>query len=134
MSAALLPSPTHHPFAARDYRVARIAIAVRMHLFAAEDPGVGLGPLRVPVVAVGDDERVVLLRIAASGGDLPDAVVAPPRLHDRGLEADMRVQAEVLGVVAEVTVNLSVAGIGGNIFRHGIVPVFHHARVGIDVQ
>ena len=96
----------------------------------------GLGPARVPVVAVGDDQRVVLaLEPPCPWRHAPAAVgrgarrVSTPRL-----EADAVAEAEVVDVVVEVRRDLRVVRVVGVRLRHREVRVLHPLARGVDVQ
>ena len=63
--------------------VARVDEPVRVHLEAVEAPRVGrLGPARVPVMAVGHQQRVVAAGLAGIQLDSPDAVAIQRRMRD----------------------------------------------------
>ena len=114
-----------------------VDVGVGVHLLAGERVGAGegrFGPARVPVVAVGDEQRVVGARLAAVERDLPGAVLAAVGVLDAGLEVDVRAQAEVVDVVVEVLADVGVVGevgIGGG---HREVRVVHALARDVDEQ
>ena len=129
--------PEHHDgLVAEEVRVVALVV-VRVHLHALEGLGAGeggLGPARVPVVAVGDEQRVVAVRLAVLQRDLPDAVGAARGALDAGLEADAVADAEVVDVVVEVLRDVGVVGEVGIGLRHREVRVLHALARGVDVQ
>ena len=93
-----------------------------------------LGPARVPVVAVGDEDDVVLAHLAVVGLDRVDAVgAARHRLHAR-VEEDVVAEAEVVDVGVEVRGDLRVMRVVGVVGRHREVRVGHAVARGVDVQ
>ena len=121
---------------AEEVRVVALVV-VRVDLHALEVVGAGerrLGPARVPVVAVGDDQRVVAMRRAVVERDLPHAVGPPRGVLDAGLEADAVADAEVVDVVVEVARDVRVVGEVGIRLRHREVGVLHALARGVDVQ
>jgi hypothetical protein len=114
-----------------------VAVEVRVQLLARERVRAGkrrFGPARVPVVAVGDEQRPVLARLATLERDLPDAVFAPARALDAGLERDPLAQAEVIDVGIEVGPDLRVVGKVGVGGGHREVRVLHARARAVDVQ
>jgi hypothetical protein len=86
------------------------------------------------VVAVGDDDRVVLERVAGGDADLEDAVVAARHMLDAGLEADAVAEAEVVDVVVEVLGDVVVAREVRIRLGHREVRVLHARPRRVDVQ
>ena len=86
------------------------------------------------MVAVADQQRVELVRLAVAGADLPAAAVEPLCVLHGGVEADPVAQREVIGVLAQEPVDLGVVG------KVRVAPV--HREVGeadralrrVDVQ
>ena len=112
-----------------------VDVVVRVHLDAVEGAGEGgLGPARVPVVAVGHEQRVVLARVAAVEGDLPHAVIAAGGALDPRLEDDPVAEAEVVDVVVEVLRDVRVMREVGIGLRHREVRVLHALPRRVDVQ
>ena len=108
-----------------------------MHLLARERVRARerrFGPARVPVVAVGDEQRVVAARLAAVELDRPDAVLVACGVLDAGLEGDLLAQAEVVDVVVEVGRDLRVVGEVRIGLRHREVRVLHARARGVDEQ
>ena len=101
-----------------DERLGR-AVVVRVQLLAGEGLRARerrLGPARVPVVPVGDDDLAVApgLRLAAvAGADGHVVPTAAPGLDlgDLGAEGDPVAQAEVVDEVVEVARDLAVVGV-----------------------
>ncbi len=88
-----------------------------MQLGPLERIGTGkdrFGPARVPVVAVGHEQGVVLayvaLTVPALDRHLPHAVRASSGVLDARLEGDVLAQAEVVDVVVEVLLDVRVMG------------------------
>ena len=124
-----------HALAAQVHRILRIAVGMRVHLRAVEVAGRHrIGALRVPVVAVGDDQRVEQLDLAVAERHLPAAIVHPAALRDLGAEPDVPGEAEPLDIGLEILMDLAMARIGGQVGRHREVLVLHQVRVGVDVQ
>jgi hypothetical protein len=86
------------------------------------------------VVAVRDDHRVVLERVAGRDPHLEDAVVAAGDVVDPGLEPDAVAEAEVVDVVVEVLGDLVVPREVGVRLRHRVVRVLHPRARRVDVQ
>ena len=121
---------------AEEVRIVALVV-VRVDLHALEVVGAGerrLGPARVPVMAVGDHERVVGVGRAVVERELPDAVGPPRGVLDAGLEADPVADAEVVDVVVEVARDVRVVGEVGIRLRHRVVGVLHALARGVDVQ
>src|SRR5207248_8684581 len=75
---AVAHAEDHDPLAAQ---LLGVGVVVRVHLAPVEPAGEGgLGPARIPVVAVGHEHGVVAARLAALELDLPDAVVPAGRV------------------------------------------------------
>ena len=69
------------------HRVVEVGVGVQLN--AGERVGARkrrFRPARLPVVAVGDDQRVVLARLAVLQPELPDAILAPAGVLDAGFE------------------------------------------------
>jgi hypothetical protein len=114
-----------------------VDVVVRVHLHALELVGAGergLRPALVPVVAVGDEQHVVVLRLAGVGRDLPRAVGQPLRPLDARVEGDAIAKAEVVDVVVEVRGDLVVAREVGIRLGHREVRVGHPTARRVDVQ
>ena len=96
------------------------------------------GPARVPVMAVGHDQGVVLaylaLAVAALDRHLPHAVRAARGMLHARLKGDVLAQPEVVDVVVEVLLDVRVMGkvrIGAG---HRIVRVGHPLARDVDEQ
>ena len=136
MSIAELPIPsTTHPLAGEQLRVvARVVVRVHLHAREVVGPGEGgLRPARVPVVAVGDQQRAVLAHLPRVERH-PPAAVDRLRALDPGLERDPLAQAEVVDVGVEVRGHLRVVREVRIVGRHREVRVGHPVARGVDVQ
>ena len=94
----------------------------------------GLGPAHVPVVAVGDEHRVVAVGLAGVGAQRVDAVGVALDVLDAGLEADAVAEAEVVDVAVEVRGDLRVVREVRVVGRHREVRVLHALARRVDVQ
>ena len=88
----------------------------------------------VPVVAVGDDERVVLAGLAGRQRDRPAVAGQRLAVGDRGVERDRLAQAEVVDVVVEVLQQLRVVREVRPFARHRIVLEREAPLRRVDVQ
>ena len=105
VDAAVPPADDDHPLARQ---LLGPAVVVRVHLDTVElTRERRLGPARVPVVAVGDHDRVVRASLAGRELDLPTAVVIPRHVLDRGLERDRVANPEVVDVAIEVVADVA---------------------------
>ena len=114
-----------------------VAVVVGVDLRAGERLVAGehrLRPARVPVVAVGDDERVEALDRPVRELEVPDAVRAAAGVRDGRLEADRVADAEVVDVGVEVRRDLRVVRVVGIAPRHREVRELHPVARGVDVQ
>ncbi len=112
-----------------------VDVAVRVRLRAVEAAGVaGLGPARVPVVAVGDDQRVVAAALARLERDRPHPVGAALGALHPGREDDLVAEAEVVDVGVEVRGDVRVVREVRIPLRHREVAVLHPPPRGVDVQ
>ena len=93
-----------------------------------------LGPAHVPVVAVGDEHRVVAVGLPRVGGQRVDPVLAAADVLDAGLEADPVAEAEVVDVAVEVRGDLRVVGEVRIGLGHREVRVLHPQPRRVDVQ
>src|SRR5262249_24919540 len=91
-------------------------------------------PAWIPVMAVGDDQRIELEALVAAGRDFPDTVLAAMCVLERSLEADVRIQLAVLCVTVKVAMDVGMTRISRDVLRHPVVAVLHDPRVGVDVQ
>ncbi len=91
-------------------------------------------PARVPVMAVGDEQRVVAARLAALEPQRPDAVLVARGVLDPRLEDDLIAEAEMVDVVVEVRRDLRVMGEVRIGLRHREVRVLHPLARGVDEQ
>jgi hypothetical protein len=108
---------------------------VGVHLLAVEAARVGrVGPARVPVVAVGHEQRVDGLRLARVERELPAATGPARGVLDARLEADAVADAEVVDVGVEVAGDLGVVREVRIGLRHGEVRVLHALPRRVDVQ
>ena len=96
----------HDAFAASGDRIARVAIAVRVNLFTGEMAGVGVRPSGIPVMPIGDDQDIELRPLSTVSRDLPNSIVAQACMGNKRREPNVRVEIEVLRILAEVTMNL----------------------------
>ena len=92
------------------------------------------GPARVPVVAVGDHQRVVATGLAGIELHRPQAVLVAGGVLHSGLEGDELAQAEVIDVGLEVRGDLRVMGEVGIGVGHGEVRILHARTRGVDEQ
>ena len=113
MSMPLLPMPTtYHPLAPHVHGIEGIDVVVRVQLDAVELAGEPrLGPTRVPMMAVADEERVVVANLTRRQRDTPDAIRRPLGMLHLGVEDDERPQLEVVAVVGHVSSDVGVVGI-----------------------
>jgi hypothetical protein len=114
-----------------------LAVVVGVHLGAGERvvPGEArLGPARVPVVAVGDEQGVEALGRPVVELELPHAVGAAAGVLDARPEADRLAQAEVVGVGVEVLGDLGVVRVVRIRRRHREVRELHPLARRVDVQ
>ena len=114
------------------------AIVVGVDLFAVEVPRVfGVGPPSVPVVSVGDHHGVVVPSLGTGCGrdvDVPTATAASANIGDLGVEGDRVAESEVFDVVAEVVVDLIMAGVVRVVLGHGEVREGHARARSVDLQ
>ena len=92
------------------------------------------GPTGVPVMAVGDHQRVVVPRLARIELDRPKAVLVTRGVLHAGLEGDQLAQAEVIDVGVEVRRDLRVMGKIWIGVGHREVRVLHARARGVDEQ
>ena len=129
------PEDDHAPVAEEGRILSRVVVRVDLEAgepVAAREPG--LRPARIPVVAVGDDQRVVAPAAAVVEDDLPGAVGGRGGAIDAGLEADPVAEAEVVDVGVEVLRDLRVMGEVGIRRRHREVGELHPGARRVDVQ
>src|SRR4029077_15201349 len=127
-------SQDDHPLTGED-RVLHIGVCVQ--LLAGEFLGAGeggFGPAWIPVVAVGDQQRVVHARLAALELELPGAVLAPRDVLHTSFERDLLAEPEVVDVVLEVGGDLRVVGKVRIGLGHREVRVLHARTRGVDEQ
>ena len=137
MSIAELPIPSTTTRLSRKKLRVVARVVVRVHLHAGEHVAARerrLGPARVPVVAVGDDQRVVAARLAALERHVPACRRRRRRALDAGLERDPVAEAEVVDVVVEVLGDVGVVREVGIRLRHREVRELHPLARGVDVQ
>ena len=128
--------PEHDDALAGEQRGIVAEIVVRVHLDALEDVVAlerGLGPARVPVVAVGHQQRSIRPLLAGLEPH-PPALRGRLRVLDPGLERDPLAQAEVVDVGVEVGRDLRVVREVRIAGRHREVRVGHPVARGVDVQ
>ena len=117
-----------------------LAVVVGVELFPLELLGAGegrLGPARVPVVPIGDENGPVAgglpVAVGVLDGHLPVVAGRLDRDH-LGAEADLLGQAEALGVVVEVLGDVLMAGVVRVVLRHRECLVGHELAGAVDVQ
>ena len=134
MSIAELPVPTTITVLPRkSYGVERVAVVVGVDRYPSNVPGY-VGHARVPVVAVGDDQRVVAPRLTGRQRHRPPAAGERRASVTRGVERDRLAQAEVVDVVVEVLQELGVVREVGPVARHRVVLERQPPLGGVDVQ
>ena len=125
-----------HQHVAVDEALIGLAVPVRVQLLAGEAVLAGegrLGVLGVPVVAVGDHDRVVAARLAVGERDLP-AVAGRLDAGHLGAERDPVAEPEVIDVGLEVAGYLRVMRIVRVVRRHRVGGVLHHRPRRVDEQ
>ncbi len=91
------------------------------------------GPTGVPVVAVGDHDRVVPVRLAGSGRHGP-ALLGPLDGRDGRAEPDVLGEAEFPCVVGEITGDEVCGRVVRPVARHGEVGELGASFAGVEVQ
>ena len=127
--------PTIDHVLAREQVVVDIAVGVQLlageRVVARERR---LGPARVPMVAVGHQQRIEALHRAAPERELPAPALQATRVDDLGLEPDVVAEAEVVDVVVEVLGDMGVVREVRIGLRHREVRVLHPVARGVDEQ
>ena len=103
---AAVADPDHdHALTPQVERLGRIDVVMRVQGRPVEVTG-ELGQRRIPVVAVADQQRLELVRLAVVGVDQPATSVPGLGALHHGLEADPLAQREAVGVLAQELVDL----------------------------
>jgi hypothetical protein len=120
-----------------DEALVGLAVEVGVELIAGEALLAGegrRGKLRIPMVPVGDHDRVIGESTAVVERHSPAAVALGGDERDIRAKADPIAKAEVVDVVVEVTGDLAVVGVVRKVLRHRIARLLHHLAGGVDEQ
>ena len=132
---AIADADHQHPLAVQIVRRKGVDIFVRVDLDAVElTREGGLGPARVPVVAVGHDQHVEGMHLAVVERDPPAAVGHPLGMLDSGVEPDRILHAEVFGIGPKVGGDLRVVREVGIVGRKRKVVKRDRVARRVDVQ
>ena len=93
----------------------------------------GFGKARVPVVAVANQHRTVVVLVFV-GFDVVSAVVVARYGQYFGVELNVRPHSKVIHVAFKILDNVAVVRKHGVFVGHREVGVGHHHAVGVDVQ
>ena len=123
----------HHGLAAHVHGVEGVAIAVGVEGGSVEMTRV-VRDAGVPVVAVADEQHVIGPGLAGGQGHPPQAVPVPLRPGHAGVEGDLRPQAEMVHIVAEILQQLAVMGKVRPVRRDRKILEGQPPLGGVDVQ
>jgi hypothetical protein len=128
--------PDHeHPLARQVVGLVRIDVVVRVQLDSGKFAGKWrVRPVRLPVVSVGDRDRVVRKRPAVVERDFEGSRFGAFDSLNTGLERDLFAKPEVVDVGVEVARDQLVMRKIRVAIGHRVVRVLHPRARGVDVQ
>ncbi len=89
---------------------------------------------RVPVMTIGDDQKVEVPHLVSLGAQLPPTTGQPARMLDSVAELDGSIQAEGRTVVVEILLDLGVVRKVGELFGHREIAERQLMFRGVDMQ
>src|SRR5215813_698921 len=131
---AVADTDYHDALAASGDRISGVTIAVRVNLLAGKMARIGIRPFGIPVMPVGDDQDIEVRPLSTVSRDFPDPIFDQACVSNTRFEPNVGAEIEVLGILAEITMNLRMVRIGGNFVGHRVVPILRHSRISVDVK